>query len=403
MISLVRNSRSDMLGKESSMNSQEPIRVLQIVGRMDRGGIENFVMNVYRNINRDKVQFDFLCHYGREAAFNDEIRAMGGRIYEMPAIRDETHVYYWKIFKYRRALKKFFREHNEYKIIHGQMTNTASIYMPIAKKYGVTTRIAHSHNSHGKVGMLGLVTNILKKPVYKYATDLFACSEAAAKYFYPEDYVKGGKVKVVPNSVDVGKFRFDSEMRENMRNELGVQDKLVIGCVGRFRTEKNQTFLIDVLKEVLVLNSNAVLLFAGDGPLEDEVKQKSEQMGMREKCIFLGMRSDIPNIMQAMDVLAMPSLFEGLPVTGIEAQASGLHCVVSDGVTKEMDALGMVEFVSLDASIEVWVNQLIKAASYERTDTFERMKSSGYDIHETAKWLEDFYLVNAEENSIDRN
>lgn len=127
----------------------EPIRVLQIVGRMDRGGIENFVMNVYRNIDRDKVQFDFLCHYGREAAFNDEIRAMGGRIYEMPAIRDETHVYYWKLFEYRAALNRFFKEHQEYKIIHGQMTNTASIYMPIAKTYGVTIRIAHSHSTHG--------------------------------------------------------------------------------------------------------------------------------------------------------------------------------------------------------------------------------------------------------------
>ena len=198
---------------------------------MDRGGIENFVMNIYRNIDRDKVQFDFLCHYGREAAFNDEIRSLGGRIYEMPAIKDETHVYYWKIFKYISALKKFFKEHKEYSVIHGQMTNTAAIYMPIAKKYGVTTRIAHSHNSHGKAGMLGVVTNILKKPVYKYATDLFACSEAAAKYFYPESFIKEGKVKIVPNAVDAGKFRFSPQKREQMRSEFGVSDNLVIGCL----------------------------------------------------------------------------------------------------------------------------------------------------------------------------
>lgn len=378
-----------------TMENEQPIRVLQIVGRMDRGGIENFIMNIYRNIDREKVQFDFLCHYGREAAFNDEIRAMGGHIYEMPAIRDETHVYYWKIFEYIKALNDFFKEHQEYKIIHGQMTNTASIYMLIAKKYGVTTRIAHSHNSHGKVGMLGLVTDILKKPVFKCATDLFACSEAAARYFYPESYIKAGKVKVVPNAMDAGKFRFNSDIREKMRTELGVQDKLVIGCVGRFRTEKNQAFLIDVLKEALVLESNAILLFVGDGPLENEVKQKAAHMGLGEKCIFLGIRSDVPDVMQTMDVLAMPSLFEGLPVTGIEAQASGLHVVAATGVPDEMDAIHMIDFLDLDKGAKEWADLLIKRAHEKREDTYERISAAGYDIHTIVPWLQEFYLERA--------
>ena len=373
------------------MNQQEPIRILQIVGRMDRGGIENFVMNIYRNIDRDKVQFDFLCHYGREAAFNDEIRSLGGRIYEMPAIKDETHVYYWKIFKYISALNKFFKEHKEYSVIHGQMTNTAAIYMPIAKKHGVTTRIAHSHNSHGKAGMLGVVTNILKKPVYKYATDLFACSEAAAKYFYPESYIKAGRVKVVPNAVDAGKFRFSPQKREQMRSELGVSDKLVIGCVGRFRAEKNQIYLIDVLREIIEIEPNAVLLFAGDGPCEESVKQRAISYGISDKCIFLGMRSDVPDVMQAMDVLAMPSLFEGLPVTGIEAQASGLRVVASDGVPDEMDAIHLIDFLPLD-DVNKWAEVLLERAKEERADTFDLIRDAGYDIHTTAPWLQDFYL-----------
>ena len=373
----------------------QPIRVLQIVGRMDRGGIENFVMNIYRNIDREKVQFDFLCHYGREAAFNDEIRDMGGRIYEMPAIRDETHVYYWKLFEYIRALNKFFKDHKEYKIIHGQMTNTASIYMPIAKKHGVTTRIAHSHNSHGKVGMLGVVTDILKKPVFKYATDLFACSEAAARYFYPESYIKAGKVKIVPNAVDAGKFRFNPDKRMQMRTEFEVADKLVIGCVGRFRTEKNQAFLLGVLKEALKTEPNAVLLFAGDGPLEDDVKQKAAEMGISDKCVFLGMRSDIPDVMQAMDVLAMPSLFEGLPVTGIEAQAGGLRVVASTGVPDEMDAIHLIDLLPLDDGEKKWAEMLISKAREERTDTYNKIKDAGYDIHTTAPWLQDFYLKRA--------
>lgn len=377
------------------MSNKEPIRVLQIVGRMDRGGIENFVMNIYRNIDREKVQFDFLCHYGKEAAFNDEIRAMGGRIYEMPAIRDETHVYYWKVFEYISALNRFFKEHQEYKIIHGQMTNTASIYMPIAKKHGVATRIAHSHNSHGKVGLLGVVTDILKKPVYKYATDLFACSEAAAAYFYPESYIKAGKVKIVPNAIEAGRFRFDPKRREGMRSAIGVDSKLVIGCVGRFRVEKNQAFLLDVLKEALKVEPDTVLLFAGDGPLEDEVKQKAVEAGLADKCVFLGMRSDISDLMQAMDVLAMPSLFEGLPVTGIEAQASGLNVVASTGVPAEMNAIGMVDFLPLESGEKAWAELLIGRAKMERRDTFEKIKAAGYDIHTMVPWLQEFYLERA--------
>lgn len=374
---------------------QEPIRVLQIVGRMDRGGIENFVMNIYRNIDRDKVQFDFLCHYGREAAFNDEIRALGGRIYEMPAIRDETHVYYWKLFEYIAALNAFFREHKEYKVIHGQMTNTASIYMPIAKKYGVTTRIAHSHNSHGKVGVLGVVTDILKKPVFKYATDLFACSKSAAEYFYPKSYIDSGRVKIVPNAIDAAKFRFNKAKQKSMKQQLGVTGKIVIGCVGRFRTEKNQAFLLRVLQEALKINESAVLMFAGDGPLENDVKKTAQDLGIADKVIFLGMRDDVCSVMQAMDVLAMPSLFEGLPVTGIEAQASGLHVVASTGVTEEMNAINMVEFLSLNESPAVWASRLLSAANIQRKDTFEDMKTAGYDIHTMVPWLENFYITHS--------
>lgn len=378
------------------MADTKPIRVLQIVGRMDRGGIENFVMSVYRNIDREKVQFDFLAHYGREAAFNDEIRAMGGRIYEMPAIRDEKHVYYWKVFRYIRALNRFFREHREYTIIHGQMTNTAAIYMPIAKRHGVTTRIAHSHNSHGKAGLLGVMTDILKRPVYRYATDLFACSDAAARYFYPRKLIRSHKVTIVPNAVDAEKFRFDPEKRERMRSALGVSDKLVIGCVGRFRKEKNQAYLLGVLKEALRLAPNAVLLFAGDGPLEDDVKEQARERGLLDSCIFLGMRSDIPDVMQAMDVLAMPSLFEGLPVTGIEAQAGGLWVVASTGIPEEMNAIGTVEFVGLDAGERVWAEKLTEKARQPKTDTLDRIREARYDIHTLAPWLQAFYLQRAD-------
>ena len=378
-------------------NEKNPIRILHIVGRMDRGGIETMIMNLYRNINRDKVQFDFLAHYGREAVYNDEIRKLGGRIYEMPALKDENHVYYWRIVTYVKALNAFFRKHKEYKIIHCHMTNTAAIYMPIAKKYGVTCRIAHSHNTHGKAGLLGFVTNLLQKPIYKCATDWFACSKAAAYWFYPKNDVDSGKVTIIPNAVDAQKFRYSPNTRKEMRINLKVEDKMVIGCVARFRFEKNQIFLLSVLQEALKIEPKAVLLFAGDGPEEDVVKRKAVELGLQDKVLFLGMRSDIPNILQAMDVFALPSLWEGMPVSGIEAQAAGLRCVVSTGTTQEMNVLDMVEFVSLDESTEKWAVMLVKAAKTPRQDTYEQIKAAGYDINVTAPWLQEFYLKRYDE------
>lgn len=370
----------------------KPIRVLQIVGRMDRGGIETMIMNIYRNIDREKVQFDFLAHYGKEAEYNDEIRSLGGRIYEMPAIRDETHIYYWKLFTYIKALDKFFREHKEYKIIHCHMTNTASIYMPIAKKHGVTCLVSHSHSTKGKAGLAGIVTDFLHKPIYRYATDMLACSEAAKKWFYPKELIDSGKVKVIANAIDADRFRFNPEKREEMREKLGLRDKLVIACVARFREEKNQKFLIDVLREMLKTRKDAMLVFAGDGPCEEACRQKAEEYGISDNILFLGMRSDVPDILQAADVFALTSFWEGLPVTGIEAQASGLYCVISDGVTRETDALGMVDFLSLDEPVSKWVKKLIEAAEKPRQDTYNSIKESGYDIHTTTPWLQEFYL-----------
>lgn len=373
------------------MENQKPIRVLQVVGRMDRGGIETFIMNLYRNMDRSKVQFDFLAHYGREAVYNDEIRAMGGKIYEMPALKDEKRVYYWRLFKYKKALREFFKSHN-YTIIHGHMTNTASIYMPIAKKHGVTTRIAHSHSTHGKAGLLGFVTNILQKSIYKNATDWFACSKAAANWFYPKKAVEDRQVTIIPNAVDAARFRYNPETRERMRRDLDVKDKLVIGCVARFRPEKNHRFLLNVLSEILKREKDAILLFAGDGPCEDDIRLQTQKMGLQDNVVFLGMRTDIPDILQAMDVFVLASLWEGLPVTGIEAQASGLHCVVSDGITEEMNALDMVEYVSLEAPLSQWAERIITSAKMLRKDTYEEMKQAGYDIHTTAPMLQEFYL-----------
>lgn len=370
----------------------EPIRILHIVGRMDRGGIETMLMNIYRNIDRSKVQFDFLAHYGREAAYNQEIRALGGRIYEMPALKDETHVYYWRLFSYIRALNRFFREHREYAVIHGHMTNTASIYMPIARKYGVACRISHSHSSKRKAGLMGLVTDLLQRSVYRHATDWFACSEAAAGWFYPKDALASGKVQIIANAVDAARFRFQPRIRNQIRQELGLEDKLVIGCVGRFRPEKNQAFLLPVLKELLPQCPQAVLMYVGDGPCLEDVRVQCRTLGLSDHVLFLGQRSDVDRLMQAMDVFVLPSLWEGLPLVGVEAQSAGLPCVVSDGVTRELNITGQMVHLPLSGGPRMWADALQKAAQTQRADTLDVIRGAGYDLNTTVPWLQEFYL-----------
>lgn len=373
------------------MNSNNgPIRVLHIVGRMDRGGIETMLMNLYRKIDRSKVQFDFLAHYGKEASYNEEIRALGGRIYEMPALRDETHVYYLRLFSYIKALHRFFLEHPEYRILHCHMTNTASIYIPIARKYGIRHAIAHSHSTSRKAGIMGVVTDLLQKPIYRHATDYFACSEAAAHWFYPQRLIDGGKVRIFPNAIDAEAFRFDSNLRQEVRRELGIGKETVVGCVGRFRPEKNQTFLLDILA-AMPPGQSIRLLLVGDGPCETEIKARCSRMGLEDRVLFLGQRDDIPRLMQAMDVFCLPSLWEGLPLVGVEAQAAGLPVVVSDTVTKEMDLTGNVSFLALDAPASKWAQTLLQAARLPRKDTLDALRQAGYDLNTTVPWLQEFY------------
>lgn len=373
----------------------EPIRVLQIVSEMGRGGIETMVMNIYRNIDRSKVQFDFLAHYGREAAYNNEIRKMGGRIYEMPALRDDSHIYYWKLFSYIRALNMFFKEHH-YSIIHCNMTNTAVFYMPIAKKNGVKCIISHSHNSHAKKGLPGLLTNLLQRNIYKYATDYFACSEAAEHWFYPKELINSGKIVVIPNAIDARSFSYNVDKRNNMRKQLKINDgEIIIGSVGRFRPEKNQIFILKLLKAILNEGVEAKVVFVGNGECEDQVKKSAKEENLENYTLFLGARSDVPELMQAMDVFLLPSLWEGLPLVGIEAQASGLPCIVSDTVTRELSITDLVEYLSLKDSISVWIQHIISASRGVRYNMYGKIKDAGYDIKTTAAWFQKFYLDNA--------
>ena len=374
----------------------EPIRVLNVVGRMGIGGIETLIMNIYRNIDRSKVQFDFLTHMGNGGAYEEEIRALGGRIYEMPVIRDcqGGKTYYWRVFEYIYELKKFFREHPEYRVLHGHMTNTAAIYMPVAKKYGrVDCCIAHSHQTEATPGLSGVVTSFLQKNVEKVATDYFACSEEAAKWIYSPDLVKAGKVKVIHNGADVEKYHFDSVKHEVLKKKMGYEGKIVIGNVARFKKQKNHTFLIDIFAEIHKKNDQTVLVLVGQGELEEEMKKKVSQLGLEDCVDFLGARNDVPTLLQVFDLFLLPSLFEGLPLVGIEAQAAGLPVVASNTVTPETDITGNVTFLPLDLSASEWADKTLDICnSFTRKDMTEKVRTAGYDIKQTAQWLQNFYL-----------
>lgn len=373
----------------------EPIRVLNVVGEMSPGGIETLIMNLYRNIDREKVQFDFLFHNEScEGSFVPEIERMGGKIYRAPVIRTLTKTYYWKVFEYISYLKTFFSEHQEFHVIHGHMTNTAAIYMPIAKKYGnVSCCIAHSHLTQARPGLSGKITDILHKPVPKLATDYFACSEMAAHWIFPEDAIRAGKVKIIKNGVDPKRFKYDSKRSSQLKKDLGLEDRFVIGNVARFKEEKNHTFQIDILKEIVKLRPDAILMFVGDGELRPVIENKVHDLGLENNVRFMGIRSDVPDLMLAMDLFLLPSLYEGLPVVGIEAQAAGLPVITSTGVTTETDITGNVNFLDLDIGAKAWAKKIVEVSdSFLRHDMYDYIHENGYDITETAKWLQDFYI-----------
>ena len=373
----------------------EPIRILNIVGEMSPGGIETLIMNLYRNIDREKVQFDFLFHNEScEGSFVPEIESMGGRIYRAPVIRTLTKTYYWKLFEYCSFLKKFFSAHPEYHVIHGHMTNTAALYMPIAKKYGkVTCCIAHSHLTQARPGLAGKVTDILHKPVPRLATDYFACSEMAAHWIFPEKAIHSGQVKIIKNGVDPKKFHYDAAQAMKLKTKLDLDGKFVIGNVARFKEEKNHTFQVDIIREIVNVRSDVVLMLVGDGELRPEIETKVHNLGLEKNVKFMGIRSDVSDLMQAMDLFLLPSLYEGLPVVGIEAQAAGLPVITSTGVTTETDITGNVEFLDLSIGAKAWADAIIKKSElFKRKDMYEYIHNNGYDITETAAWLQEFYI-----------
>ncbi|NMA64612.1 MAG: glycosyltransferase family 1 protein [Clostridiaceae bacterium] len=363
----------------------KPIRILHVLGRLDRGGAETMVMNWYRNIDRTKIQFDFVVHTEEECAYNDEILALGGKIHSIPRYTGSNHIYY------KRCWKDLFKKYPEYRIVHGHVRSTASIYLRIAKKAGLIA-IAHSHSTSSGKGFSAIIKAFLQYRIRYIADYFFACSETAGKWLFGEKTCEKETFYYLKNAIDTKEFAFKEKVRNRKRKELGIVDKFVVGHVGRFSHSKNHDFLIDIFKEASKDYEDMMLMLVGDGELRAVIEAKVSSLGMKKSVIFAGVRADINELLMAMDVFLFPSLYEGLGIVLIEAQAVGLPCIVADTIPQEAYLTPLLTCAPLEKPAGEWADKILSLkGKHVRIDMSEKIRKAGYDVRENASWLEEFY------------
>lgn len=362
------------------------IRVLHVLGGLNRGGAESMIMNLYRNIDREQIQFDFIVHTDNiKQDYSDEVLKMGGKIYHFPKFKG------YNIGEVKRKWEAFFLEHTEYKILHSHVRSYASLYLPIAKKYGLIT-IIHSHSTSNGGGISSIVKKFMQSSLKDKADYLFACSEESGRWLFGEKAIKQDNYRMIPNAVDTSTFVFDENIRAKMRDALNISGGTVAyGHVGRFHPAKNHMFLLEVFKGIFEKQPNSKLLIVGDGALRGEIEEKIKSLELSESVMLLGSRGDVAEIMQAMDVFVFPSKWEGLPVTVVEAQATGLPCFVSDTITRDVNTSSLVKYLPINSGTNIWVNEILKC-DFTRKDVIQDIKNAGFDVKESAKKLTDFYM-----------
>jgi glycosyltransferase involved in cell wall biosynthesis len=361
----------------------KPIRVLQVMSSMNRGGAETMIMNIYRNIDRSKVQFDFVVHGEKKYDYEDEIISLGGNIYKIPSFNK------YKIKEYNIFWNNFFEKHLEYRIIHGHMRSTAYLYLKIARKHNRIT-IAHSHNTSSGKGFKGFRKRLMHYPLRRVCDYCFACSLESGQWLFGNKIIHRDNFKVIYNAVDLEKFSFNEEIRQKYRKEFGVTEKeYLIGHVGRFQEQKNHTFIIDVFNNICLNNDDFKLILIGDGYLKKAIEKKANDYGINDKVIFTGVRKDVNNLMQAMDVFILPSLHEGLPLVLIEAQAAGLPCFISENVTSKDIVKTKGLNVLKHNNIEEWATAIVQR---NKRISMSKDELKKYDIRFESKKLSTFYL-----------
>ena len=367
------------------------LRVLQAIGAMDLAGAETMIMNIYRNIDRDKVQFDFLVNADRKCAYDDEIEDMGGHIYRIP---------YYRIINfhsYRKACANVLGElSGTHPIIHGHIGAPAAIYLSEAKRKGYYT-IAHSHAKHHPINPTEIAFRLSTYPTRFVADYFFACSHQAGIDRYGKRIVNSERFSIIPNGIDAASFSFDNKKRETVRTELGIGNEIVVGHVGRFEEVKNHAFLLETFASFHQMHQASKLVLVGSGPLMEQMKTRADKLGISDSTLFVGNRTDMPNVYASFDVFVFPSFTEGLSVALLEAQGSGLPCVVSEANSDEGIVSKTVHRLSLSEGAEAWAMQIAKSIENpcDRSMGFKDIQQHGFDINDSAIKLQQFYLEHA--------
>ena len=363
------------------------IRVLMVVGNLECGGAESLVMNLFRNIDREQIMFDFVVHSDNDGFFGKEVKELGGKIYYFPK---------YKIFngiKYRKCWKKFFKEHkDEYQIIHTHHSSSVAMILKIAKKFGLYA-IAHSHSAGWDKSLMGLGNRLLSHGTRKVADHFFACSyEAAVAQFGKKVADDKSRCEIIANGIPVNKYVYNPVTRKKIRKELGLnEDVHIYGHVGRFVYAKNHQFLLKVFSEIVKKDPTSKLLLVGDGTLKESIINEAKNLGVFDQLLMPGLKSNVNDYLQAMDYFIFPSHFEGLGIALVEAQASGLRCMKSDVIPNEVDVSDLIEASSLNDSPSTWAKKITEKIDYSRQNMAEIIKKSGFDIVDSANRLSEFY------------
>lgn len=368
------------------------VRVLLFVDRMGTGGIQILLLNLLKAFDKDNYQFDvLLLDDGMEYPMEQELVHEGAAVYKLKGIWLNAPADY---LRYQKAVRDFFKKHHYYDAVHLHSSSKNFLILKYAQKYGVPIRIAHSHNTDFQTQspIKIFVGNLLKAKLIKYSTHCLACSELAGEWLLGKKLANAGRVMIIKNGINLEKYQYNPMIRRWKREELEVRDKIVIGNVGRFVPQKNHLFLLDIFAEIRKKEPNSMLILAGVGELMDAVKKKANKLGIENYVKFLGFRPDINELIQAMDLFLMPSLYEGFPVTAVEAQAAGLPCVLSGSITREAALLDETVYIDLKQPAEYWARQALAAVGKsKREDSAKILKAKGFDIADTCKALEHIY------------
>ena len=359
------------------------MRILHMIGSLNIGGSQAMVMNLYRSMDRSQIQFDFIVDHPDQLYFADEIRALGGKIYTMPEFTGKN------VMEVKKEWNTFFQTHPEYKVLHSHVRSYASLFLSIAKKYGVKT-IIHSHSTSNGSGLKSVVKKVMQYPLRFQADYFFACSKESGKWLFGDSIVEKSNFHVVQNAIDAKKYTLKPDVRNTYRKELGLENKTAFIHVGRLHPAKNHDFLIQVFAAYVKKYPNTHLVLVGDGERRQELETMVSKLQLEDKVIFLGNRNDIAELLMAGDVFLFPSKWEGLPVTVVEAQASGLPCLVSNTVTKEVNISELVQYLPIDQGVQPWMEQL-ETMDFSRKNVLNQIKAANFDIEDTSKKIFKFY------------